>query len=96
MKNHILLCHSQTTEVNLFLPTVSQINTLYNVNTNDKSSSTYSMVFSKLIVADVKYSSFKIEDPLTLKDRVFSNGPVHSTFIYKVNMLLHIRKRRHI
>ena len=46
-------------------------------------SSSHSKVFSNLIAADVKCSSFKTEDSLPLEDRAFSNGPVHSSCIYK-------------
>ena len=54
-----------------------------NVNSNDKSySSSYSKVFSKPIVKDMKYSSFKIEDPPPLEDGILSDGP-ESSCIYK-------------
>ena len=76
------MSYSDTTSKS-FLSTVSQINTSRNVNSNDKSySSSLSKVFSKPIGADVKYS-FKTEDPLPLEDGALSNGPVHSSCIYK-------------
>ena len=77
------MLYSDTTSKS-FLSTVSQINTSCNVNSNDKSSSSsHSKVFSKPIAADVKYS-FKTEDPpLVLEDGALSNGPVHSSCIYK-------------
>ena len=54
-----------------------------NVNSNDKSYSlSYSKVFSKPIVKDMKYTSFKIEDPLPLEDGILSDGP-DSSCIYK-------------
>ena len=82
IKNHIL-CHAQTPQVNLFLSTVSQINTSCNVNSNDKSySSSHSKVFPKPIAKDMKYSSLEIEDPLPLEDGIFSKGPEISG-IYK-------------
>ena len=59
------------------------INFSCNVNSNDKSYSlSYSKVFSKPIVKDMKYSSFKIEDPLPLEDRILSDGS-DSSCIYK-------------
>ena len=82
------MSYSDTTSKS-FLSTVSQINNSCNVNSNEKSyssksySSSHSKVFSNLIAADVKYSSFKTEDPLPLEDRALSNGPVHSSCIYK-------------
>ena len=78
IKNHILYTTSKS-----FLSTVSQINTSCNVNSNDKSYSlSYSKVFSKPIVKDMKYSSFKIEDPPSLEDGILSDGP-ESSCIYK-------------
>ena len=57
--------------------TVPVTNTSCNINF-DKTS--YS--FSKPIVKDMKYSSFKIEDPLPLQDGILSDGP-DSSCIYK-------------
>ena len=62
------------------------MNTSCNANSNDKSySSSYSKVFSKSIVRDAKFSSFKTEDPLPLEDGVLSDEPVDSSCIYKSN-----------
>ena len=78
IKNHILYTTSKS-----FLSTVSQINTSCNVNSNDESYSlSYYKVFSKPISKDMKYSSFKIEDPLPLEDGILSDGP-DSSCIYK-------------
>ena len=75
-KSYSSLSCSDTTSKS-FLSTVSQRNTLYNVNCSDKSySSNCSRVFSKPIIADIKYSSFKTEAPLPLEDGVLSYGPV--------------------
>ena len=61
-----------------FLSAISQINTC-NVNYNDKSYSlSSSKVFSKPIAKYMKYSSFKIENPLPLEDRILSDGPDRS------------------
>ena len=77
------MSYSDTTS-KFFLSTVSQKTTSCNINSNDKSySSSHSKVFSKPIAADVKYSSFKNGDPLPLEDGALSNGPVHSSCIYK-------------
>ena len=43
----------------------------------------YSKVFSKPIAKDVRYSSFKTEDPLPLKDVALSGAPVDSSCTYK-------------
>ena len=94
-KSYSLSCSDRTSKS--FLPAVSQINTSCNVKSNDKSYSlSYSKVFSKPIVKDMKYSSFKIEDPPPLEDGILSDGPLAHVFT-KVNMmLLHIGKRHHI
>ena len=82
-KSYFALSCSNTTSKS-FLSAVFQINTSCNVNSNDKSySSNHSKAFSKPIAANVKYSSFKTEDHLSLEDRVLSNGPVHSSCIHK-------------
>ena len=82
-KSYSFLSYSDTTSKSV-LSTVSQKNSSCNVNSNDKSySSSHPKVFSKPIAADVKHSSFKTEDPLPLEDGALSNGPVHSSCIYK-------------
>ena len=80
-KSDSLSCSDTTSKY--FLSTVSQINTSCNVNSNDESYSlSYSRVFSKPIAKDMKYSSFKLEDPLPLKDGILFDGP-DSLCIYK-------------
>ena len=80
-KSYSLSCSDTTSKS--FLSAVSQINTSCNVKSNDKSYSlSYSKVFSKPIVKDMKYTSFKIEDPLPLEDGILSDGP-DSSCIYK-------------
>ena len=60
------------------------MSTSCNVSSNDKSySSSYSKVFSKPIAKDVKYFSFKTENPLSLEDGALSYGPADSSCIYK-------------
>ena len=82
-KSYSSLSCSYTTSKS-FLSTVSQIDTSCNVNSNDKSySSSYSMVFSKPIVKDMIYSSFKTEDPLPFEDGILSDGPVDRSYIHK-------------
>ena len=82
MKNHTLLYHIQTPQLNLFH--LKFITTSSYVNSNYKSfSSSYGKIFSKPIAADVKYSSFKTEDLLPLEDGVLFSGPVHSSCLYK-------------
>ena len=62
-KSYSLLSYTDTPSKS-FISEVSQIKTSGNVDFNDKSYfSSYSKVFSKPIAADVKYSSFKTEDP---------------------------------
>ena len=94
-KSYSLSC-SDTTSKSV-LSAVSQINTSCNVNSNDKSySSSYSKLFSKPIAKDMKHSSFKIEDPLSLEDGIFLMNQIAHVFT-KVNMMLiHIGKRHHI
>ena len=71
-KSYSLSCSDTTSKS--FLSTVSQINSSCNVNSNDKSYSlSYSKVFSKPIAKDMKYYSFKIEDPLPLEDGILSD-----------------------
>ena len=83
IKNHILYITCSDTTSKSFLSTVSQINTSCNVNSNDESYSlSYYKVFSKPIAKNMKYSSFKIEDPLPLEDGILSDGP-DSSCIYK-------------
>ena len=54
------------------------------VNSNDKSySSSYSKVYPKPIAKDVKYSSFKIEDPLPLEDGILSDRPDKFVYLQK-------------
>ena len=92
-KSYSSLSCSDTTSKS-FLSTVSQINTSCNVSSNYK---LYSSSYSKPIAKDVKYSFFKTEDLLPLEDGILSDGPVDSSCIYKVNMmLLHIEKKHHI
>ena len=80
-KSYSLSCSD--TRSKSFLSGVSHIKTSCNVNSNDKSYSlSYSKVFSKPITKDMKYSSFKIEDPLPLEDRILSDGP-DSSCIYQ-------------
>ena len=80
-KSYSLSCSDTTSKS--FLSAVSQINTSFNVKSNDKSYSlSYSKVFSKSIVKDMKYSSFKIEDPFPLEDGILCDGP-DSSCIYK-------------
>ena len=80
-KSYSLSCSDTTSKS--FLSAVSQINTSCNVKSNDKSYSlSYSKVFPKAIVKDMKYSSFKIEDPPPLEDGILSDGP-ESSCIYK-------------
>ena len=93
-KSYSLSCSDTTSKS--FICSFSNI-TSCNVKSNDKSYSlSYSKVFSKPIVKDMKYSSFKIKDPLPLEDGILSDGP-ESSCIYKVDMmLLHIGKRHQI
>ena len=71
-KSYFSLSYSDTTSTSI-LSAVSQINTSCNVSSNDKSYSLrYSKVFSKPIAVDVKYSSFKTEDPRSSEDSVLS------------------------
>ena len=59
IKNHFLLCHSDTTS-KFLLSTLSQKITSCNVNSNYKPySSRHSMVFLRTIAADVEYSFLK-------------------------------------
>ena len=90
-KSYSLSCSDTTSKS--FLSTVSQINSSCNVNSNDKSYSlSYSKVFSKPIVKDMKYSSFKIEDPLPLEDGILSDGP-ESSCIYKSKYVATYREK---
>ena len=80
-KPYSLSCSDTTSKS--FLSTVSQINASCNLNFNDESYSlSYSKVFSKAIAKNMKYSFFKIEDPLLLEDGILSDGP-DSPYIYK-------------
>ena len=91
--SHSSLSYSDTTSKSV-LSTVSEINTSCNINSNKKSySSSHSKVFSNLIAADVKYSSFKTEHPLPLEDRALSDGSVHSLCIYKSKYDVATKKR---